>query len=111
MKKRIHIKNDKRRVSLHPGVSPRRKALSNLLLPVSLLVRTGSCFYQNLFIHPLLPIPENIIKEVNQLNFKFLWKDKDEVNSYEQSDLKMTDTSTFTRGLWRRVWLVLGTGL
>ena len=58
----------------------------------SLLVRTGSCFYQNFFVHPLLPIPENIVKEVNQLNFIFLWKDKDEVNSYEQSDLKMTET-------------------
>lgn len=45
------------------------------------------------YISSLLPTPQTIIKEVNQVIFNFLWKGKDKVtrlstiNTYEDTDL------------------------
>ena len=50
-----------------------------------------------MYISSLLPIPENIIKELNHLVYNFLWKGKDKVtrksaiNDYEGGDIKMVD--------------------
>ena len=49
------------------------------------------------YISSLLPIPENIIKELNHLVYNFLWKGKDKVNrksvinDYEGGGIKMVD--------------------
>ena len=49
------------------------------------------------YITSLLPTPNNVIKDLNQLLFKFLWRGKDKVtrlsaiNSYEEGGLKMPD--------------------
>ena len=62
------------------------------------------------YISSLLPTPQTIKKEVNQLIFNFLWKGKDMVtrlstiNTYEEGDLKMTDLDSMIKAL-RLSWL------
>ena len=64
----------------------------------------------NSYISSLLPTPQTIKKEVNQLIFNFLWKGKDMVtrfstiNTYEEGDLKMTDLHSMIKAL-RLSWL------
>ena len=58
----------------------------------------------------LLPTNENIIKELNQLSYNFLWKGKDKVirksaiNDYEGGGIKMVDTESMIKSL-RLAWL------
>ena len=58
----------------------------------------------------LLPTPEHIIKELNQLLYKFLWKGKDKVtrasaiNNYEEGAIKMIDIESLIKSL-RLSWL------
>ena len=62
------------------------------------------------YISSLLPTPQTIIKEVNQLIFNFLWKGKDKVirlstiNTYEEGGLKMMDLDSIIKAL-RLSWL------
>ena len=62
------------------------------------------------YISSLLPTPQTIIKEVNQLIFNFLWKGKDKVtrlstiNTYEEGGLKMTDLDSMIKA-FRLTWL------
>ena len=57
------------------------------------------------YISSLLPTPEHIIKELNQLLHKFLWKGKDEVtrasaiNNYEEGGIKMIDIESLIKSL------------
>ena len=49
------------------------------------------------YISSLLPVPKEIVKELNQMIFRFLWKGTDKVtrrstiNEYENGGLKMID--------------------
>ena len=58
----------------------------------------------------LLPTTENIIKELNQLSYNFLWKGKDKVirksaiNDYEGGGIEMVDTESMIKSL-RLAWL------
>ena len=58
----------------------------------------------------LLPTPEHIVKELNQLLYKFLWKGKDKVtrasaiNNYEDGGIKMIDIESLIKSL-RLSWL------
>ena len=62
------------------------------------------------YITSLLPTPNNVIKDLNQLLFKFLWRGKDKVtrlsaiNSYEEGGLKMPDLDSIIKAL-RLAWL------
>ena len=62
------------------------------------------------YISSLLPTPQTIMKEVNQLIFNFLWKGKDKVtrlstiNTNEEGGLKMTDLDSMIKAL-RLSWL------
>ena len=62
------------------------------------------------YISSLLPTPQAIIKEVNQLIFNFLRKGRDKVtrlstiNTYEEGGLKMTDLGSMIKAL-RLTWL------
>ena len=55
-------------------------------------------------------MPKGVIKELNQLIFKFLWKGVDKVtrlaviNDYQKSGLKMIDLETMAKSL-RLAWL------
>ena len=65
----------------------------NLLIPK--IVYTSS----------LLPTPEHIVKELNQLLYKVLWKGKDKVtrasaiNNYEDGGIKMIDIESLIKSL------------
>ena len=58
----------------------------------------------------LLPTPEHIVKELNQLLYKVLWKGKDKVtrasaiNNYEDDGIKMIDIESLIKSL-RLSWL------
>ena len=62
------------------------------------------------YISSLLPTPKEIIKELNQLLFKFLWKGTDKVtrlsaiNEYENGGLKMIDLESMIQSL-RLAWI------
>ena len=62
------------------------------------------------YVSSFLTMPKGIIKELNQLIFKFLWKGVDKVtrlsviNDYEKSGLKMIDLETMAKSL-RLAWL------
>ena len=62
------------------------------------------------YVSSFLTIPEGVIKELNQLIFKFLWKGVDKVtrlsviNTYQKSGLKMIDLETMGKSL-RLAWL------
>ena len=62
------------------------------------------------YVSSLLTIPKGVIKELNQLIFKFLWKGVDKgarlsvINDYQKSGLKMIHLETMGKSL-RLVWL------
>ena len=62
------------------------------------------------YVSSLLPTPKEVIKQLNQLLFKFLWKGVDKVtrlsaiNEYENGGLKMIDFETMVKSL-RLTWL------
>ena len=62
------------------------------------------------YVSSLLPTPKEVIKQLNQLLFKFLWKGVDNVtrlsaiNEYENGGLKMIDFETMVKSL-RLTWL------
>ena len=62
------------------------------------------------YICSLLPTPKEVVKELNQLLFKFLWKGTDKVtrasviNVYEEGGLKMIDMDCMIKSL-RLAWL------
>ena len=62
------------------------------------------------YVASLLPTPKEVIKQLNQLLFKFLWKGVDKVtrlsaiNEYENGGLKMIDFETMVKSL-RLAWL------
>jgi len=55
------------------------------------------------YVSLLLPTPKEVIKQLNQLLFKFLWKGVDKVtrlsatNEYENGGLKMIDFETMVK--------------
>ena len=57
------------------------------------------------YVSSLLPTPKEVIKQLNQLLFKFLWKGVDKVillsaiNEYENGGLKMIDFETMVKSL------------
>ena len=57
------------------------------------------------YVRSLLPTPNGIIKDLNQLLFKFLWKGVDKVtrlsviNEYERGGLRMIDFESMTKSL------------
>jgi len=57
----------------------------------------------------LLPTPENIIKELNNLIYKFLCVDKitrkSAINDYERGGIKMIDTESMILKSLRLAWL------
>ena len=58
----------------------------------------------------LLPTPEHIVKDLNHILYKFLWKGKDKVtrastiNNYEEGGIKMVDIESLIKSL-RLSWL------
>ena len=62
------------------------------------------------YISSLLPVPKEIVKELNQMIFKFLWKGTDKVtrlstiNEFENGGLKMIDLESMIKSL-RLAWL------
>ena len=62
------------------------------------------------YISLLLLVPKEIVKELNQMIFKFLWKGIDKVtrlstiNEYENGGLKMIDLESMIKS-WRLAWL------
>ena len=62
------------------------------------------------YISSLLPVPKEIVKEFNQMIFKFLWNGTDKVtrlstiNEYENGGLKMIDLESMIKSL-RLAWL------
>jgi len=62
------------------------------------------------YIFSLLPAPKEIVKELNQMIFKFLWKGTDKVtrlstiNEYENGGLRMIDLESMIKSL-RLAWL------
>ena len=62
------------------------------------------------YVASILPTPKEVIKELNQLLFKFLWKGVDKttrlsvINEYEKGGLKMIDLETMITSL-RLAWL------
>ena len=54
---------------------------------------------------PLLPTPENVIRELNYLIYNFLWKGKDKVtkksaiNDYDWGGIKMDDIESRMKSL------------
>ena len=62
------------------------------------------------YVSSLLPTPKEVIKQLNQLVFKFLWKGVDKVtrlsviNEYENGGLKMIDFEIMVKSL-RLTWL------
>ena len=62
------------------------------------------------FIQSLLPTPEYIVKELNNLIYNFLWKGKDKatgvsaINNYEGGGIKMVDIESTIKSL-RLSWL------
>ena len=63
-----------------------------------------------IYISSLLPTPKDIIKDLNQLLYKFLWKGVDKttrlstINEYEKGGLKMIDLELMVKSL-RLSWL------
>ena len=63
-----------------------------------------------MYISSLLPTPNYVIKEANQLLFKFLWKGVDKVtrlstiNSYKEGGLKMVELDSQIKAL-RLIWM------
>ena len=61
------------------------------------------------YISSLLPVPREIVKELNQTIFKFSWKGTDKVtrlstiNEYENGGLKMIDLESMIKSL-RLAW-------
>ena len=57
------------------------------------------------YISSLFPKPEHIIKELNQLLYKFLWKGNDKVtkasaiNNYEEGGIKIIDIKSLIKSL------------
>ena len=57
------------------------------------------------YVNSLLPTPKEVIKQLNQLLFKFRWKGVDkvtrlsEINEYENGGLKMIDFETMVKSL------------
>ena len=57
------------------------------------------------YVSSLLPTPKEVIKQLNQLVFKFLWKGVDKVtrlsviNEYENGGLKMIDFKIMVKSL------------
>ena len=57
------------------------------------------------YVSSLLPTPKEVIKQLNQLVFKFLWKGVDKVtrllviNEYENGGLKMIDFEIMVKSL------------
>ena len=78
-----------------------------LLFPLILLLAVEK---PRLQVSILLPTPKRIIKELNQLLFKFLWKGTDKVtrlsaiNEYENGGLKMIDLESMIQTL-RLAWI------
>ena len=62
------------------------------------------------YISSLLPVPKEIVKELNKMIFKFLWKGTDKVtrlstiNEFENGGLKMIDLENMIKSL-RLAWL------
>ena len=62
------------------------------------------------YVSSLLPTPKEVIKQLNQLLFKYLWKGVDKVirlsaiNEYENGGLRMIDFETMVKSL-RLTWL------
>ena len=58
------------------------------------------------YILSLLPAPQEIVQELNQILFKFLWKGMDKVtrlstvNEFENSGLNMIDLDSMIKSLW-----------
>ena len=58
----------------------------------------------------ILPTPKELLKELNKILFKFLWKGVDEVtrasviNEYEEGGLRMVDLECIAESL-RLAWL------
>ena len=58
----------------------------------------------------MLPTPNEVLKQFNQLLFKFLWKGTDKIrrvsviNKYGEDGLKMIDLETMVKSL-RLAWL------
>ena len=67
-------------------------------------------FKKFVYVSSLLPTPKEVIKQLNQLVFKFLWKGVDKVtrlsviNEYENGGLKMIDFEIMVKSL-RLTWL------
>ena len=63
-----------------------------------------------IYVSSLMPTPSHIIKEVNQIIYKFLWKGTDKVtrlsaiNKFEEGGLEMIDLETMIKAL-RLAWL------
>ena len=63
-----------------------------------------------IYIASMFVVPEEIIKEINRIVFKFLWRGQDRVartaviNSYENGGLRVLDFETLVRSL-RLSWL------
>ena len=59
------------------------------------------------YVCALLPTPNEVSKQLNQLLFKFLWKDIDKVkrlsviNEYVEGGLKMIDLDTMVKMMGR----------
>ena len=62
------------------------------------------------YVCSVLPTPKELVKELNQLLFKFLWNGTDKVtrvsviNEYEEGGLKMIDLDSIIKSL-RLAWL------
>ena len=62
------------------------------------------------YVFSVLPTPKELVKEFNQLLFRFLWNGTDKVtrvsaiNKYEEGGLKMTDLNCMIKSL-RLVWI------
>ena len=82
------------------GLTPygRAQIINSLLLP------------KLIYIASMFVVPEEIIKEINRIVFKFLWRGQDRVartaviNSYENGGLRVLDFETLVRAL-RLSWL------
>ena len=73
-------------------------ALHSVQLPLLIIPKL-------VYISSLLPTPKEIIQELNQLLFKFLWKGTDKttrlsvINEYENGGLKMIDLESMPSNL------------
>ena len=63
-----------------------------------------------LYIDSMFSVPEEVIKDLNKIVYKFLWKGQDRVartvmiNTYENGDVKVLDFETLVKSL-RLAWL------